>query len=133
MEHRADMEGLFAFAFGDTPEMNDTSLAQIIAGTRTAAFAPLRDLGPGGEPLPSVGDRFVILDSQQRPGAVIEEIEVFHCKARYLTEAFARECGAEDFAAWRQRQIDFINRWGGWSEDLDLVCDRFRLVEVLPR
>ena len=133
MSERPDIDGLFAFAFGDTPAMNDESLAQIIAGRKIAAYAPLRDLGPGGEPMPVVGERYVILDSQRLPGAVIEETEVFTCTARDISDDFARECGAEDAALWRTRQIAFINRWGGWSDDLVMVCERFKLVEVLPR
>jgi uncharacterized protein YhfF len=124
---------LVSFAFGDTPQLNDEYLVKIIAGTKTAGFAPLRDLGPGGEPMPVIGQRYVILDGQGRPGAVIEETDVFGCLAHELSDAFMRECGAEDVPAWRARQVAYIDKHGGWSEDLELVCDRFKLVEVLPR
>jgi hypothetical protein len=29
--------------------------------------------------------------------------------------------------------VAYFERNGGWSEDLELVCERFKLVEVLPR
>ncbi len=132
MAVRPDIAGLFAFAFGDTPEVAEESLAQIIAGRKTAAFAPLRDLGPTGhEPLPAAGERYVILDSAGEPGALIEETAIFQCKAHELTDDFLHDCGADDVAAWMARHIAFIDRWGGWSDDLELVCDRFKLVEVL--
>jgi uncharacterized protein YhfF len=128
-----DISGLMSFAFGDTPAKSDAFVAQIIAGTKRAATAPLRDLGPGGEPMPIVGQRYVVLDVAARAGAIIEETDVFHCRFDELTPAFAAECGADNFRLWLARQAAYFEKYGGWSEGLELVCDRFKPIEALPR
>ncbi|MEP7241270.1 MAG: ASCH domain-containing protein [Devosia sp.] len=130
----ADIAALESFAFGDTPDMADRLLALVVAGRKTTTCGPLRDLGPGGdEPMPVVGHRYVVRDGQGRPAAVIETLEVTICRFDEVSPEFALAEGEGDFDAWRDGHIDFFGRNGGWSEDMEIVCERFRLIEVLPR
>ena len=134
MSQPANIDGLQSFAFGDSPGMADRLLALVIDGSKTASCAPVRDLTPlGDEPMPVAGHRYVVLDGQQRPAAVIETLDVVIRRFDEVTEDFARAEGEGDFAKWREGHKAFFERNGGWSPDLQLACERFKLVGVLPR
>ena len=134
MSQPVGIDGLQSFAFGDSPEMADRLLARVIEGRKTASCAPLRDLTPlGDEPMPVAGHRYIVLDGQQRPAAVIETLDVVIRRFDEVTEDFALAEGEGDFAAWREGHKAFFARNGGWTPDLELACERFRLIEVLPR
>lgn len=124
-----------AFSFGDSPEMADELLALVLAGVKTATCGALADYGPGGEAMPVVGRRDVVLDSQGRRAAVIETLEVELRRFDEVDERFARDEGEGDrsLAAWRDAHRAYFERNGGFSADMPLVCERFRLVERLDR
>ena len=56
---------------------------------------------------------------------------------KYLVVAFSLMAGAAlaegegDFDSWKQGHIAFFTRNGGFDPDMMLVCERFKLVEVL--
>ena len=121
------------FAFGDSPEMADELLALVLAGTKTATCGALCDFGPGKAELPVVGRRDVVLDGQGRPAALIETVEVTYRRFDEMDERFAHDEGEglRTLAEWRDGHRAYFERNGGWSEDMQLVCERFRLVAAL--
>lgn len=122
------------FTFGDSPEMADELLALVLAGRKTATCGALRDYG-GAEPVPVVGRRDVVLDGQGRRAAVIETVEAIHRRFDEVDAAFARDEGEGDlsYEYWRDVHQAYFERNGGFSPDMILVCERFRLVELLDR
>lgn len=129
----AAYSGAVTFSFGDSPQMADELLALVVAGTKTATCGAVRDFGPGKSALPEVGRRDVVLDGRGEPAAVIETIEVVRRRFNEIDEQFAFDEG-EGFRTldhWRSGHRDYFERNGGWAEDLELVCERFRLIEVL--
>jgi uncharacterized protein YhfF/broad specificity phosphatase PhoE len=123
------------FSFGDSPEMADELLALVIAGTKTATCGVLRDLPPGSPGMPVVGRRDVVLDGRGNRAAVIETLEVTIRRFDEVDEAFAHDEG-EGFRTledWRKGHQKYFERNGGFSPDMELVCERFRLVEALDR
>lgn len=129
------LAGTVTFAFGDSPAMADELLALVLAGRKTATCGALRDFGPDGEARPVVGRQDVILDGRGRPAAVIETVEVTERRFDQIDEAFARDEGegARTLEEWREGHRAYFERNGGWSEDMMLVCERFRLVGELER
>jgi uncharacterized protein YhfF len=121
------------FSFGDSPELADALLALVVAGRKTATCGALRDYVADGEPMPEVGRRDVVLDGRGHPAAIIETTEVTRHHFDDVPVDFALAEGEGDYAEWRAGHIDYFTRTGGWSPDLMLVCERFRLVEVLER
>ena len=121
------------FSFGDSPEMADELLALVLAGAKTATCGVLADYGPGGEAMPVVGRRDVVLDSKGRRAAVIETLEIELRRFGEVDERFARDEGEGDrtLAWWREAHRNYFERNGGFSADMQLVCERFRLVEPL--
>lgn len=121
-----------AFAFGDTPEMADELLALVLKGKKTATCGALRDYAPGGEQMPKVGDRAILLDGKGRQRALIETVEVAITRFSDVEADFAFDEGEGDRSLdfWRDVHRAFFERNGGFSPDMELVCERFALVEV---
>jgi uncharacterized protein YhfF len=124
-----------SFAFGDSPAMANELLALVVAGVKTATCGALRDFPEGSPDKPVVGRRDVVLDGQGRPAAIIETLEVTIRRFDEMDEQFAFDEG-EGFRTldyWREGHQAYFERNGGFSPDMLLVCERFRLVEVLDR
>ena len=132
MSGPADINAI-SFSFGDSPELADERLALVLAGKKTAACGALRDYGGGGEAMPEVGRRDIVRDGAGRPAAIIETTHLSQHRFDEVPEAFALAEGEGDYAEWRAGHIAYFTRNGGWSPDLMLVCERFRLVEALQR
>lgn len=123
------------FAFGDSPALADELLALVLAGTKTATCGALAHFGAGGEPLPEVGRQDVVLDGSGRPAAVIETIEVTIRRFDDVDAEFAHAEGEGDrsLAHWRREHERYFRRNGGFAPDMQLVCERFRLVGRFER
>lgn len=120
------------FAFGDSPALADDLLALVLSGAKTATCMPLRAVDPD-TPMPEIGRRDVVLDEAGRPAAVIETTSVEILRFRDVPEDFALAEGEGDYAAWRDGHIAYFTRNGGFDPEMALVCERFRLIEALPR
>jgi uncharacterized protein YhfF len=114
--------------FGDTPEMADELLALVLAGVKTATCADARF-----EP-PKVGDQTVILDGAGAPRCVIETLSVHAKRFDEVDAAFARAEGEGDLSLefWRREHEAFFSRTSGFTPDMQLSCEHFRLVEMIP-
>ena len=124
--------GAQPFQFGDGAELSSVLLELVKAGKKTATCGALRDFGEGGEAMPVVGRRDVALDWDGKPALVIETVEVTFKRFSEVDEAFALAEGEnDDLDGWRSDHRAYFERNGGWSKDMELVCERFRVVEVL--
>ncbi|MEO0823284.1 MAG: ASCH domain-containing protein, partial [Pseudomonadota bacterium] len=129
----AAYRGAHRFAFGDTPALADELLARVLAGVKTATCGARRQFGPGREPLPEVGRRDVVLDGAGRPAAVIETTEVVLRRYCEVPAGFTLAEGEGDFADWDRGHRNYFARTGGFDPEMEVVCERFRLVETLAR
>jgi uncharacterized protein YhfF len=119
--------GLRAFAFGDGPELADELLDLVIRGIKTATCST------EDEPNTSTpGERWIVLDGRGEPRCVIESTEVTYRRFGEVDANFAFEEGEGDrsLAYWREAHRGYFGRQGKFSEDMMLMCERFRLVEV---
>lgn len=134
MNAAIDIDQLPCFAFGATPEEADGLLALVLEGKKRATCGPLFEYVNEGVPVPKPGDRSVALDSQNKPRCVIEVTEVTQKKFTEVDAAFAYEEGEGDRSLedWRRIHEEFARRVTGFSPDMILVCQRFRVVETLP-
>jgi uncharacterized protein YhfF len=122
------------FAFGDTPEMADDLLALVLKGTKTATCSALAEYEAEGESIDQAGERAVVLDGRGRAACVIEVCEVAIKRFCEVDAAFAHDEGEGDrsLACWRREHERYFRKSGLFSEEMLLVCERFRLVEILP-
>jgi uncharacterized protein YhfF len=119
--------GLRSFAFGDRPDLADELLELVIKGIKTATCST------EDEPNTStVGERWIVLDGSGTPRCIIESVEVSYRRYNEVDAAFAHDEGEGDrsLAYWRDAHRRYFGRMGRFSEDMMLMCERFRLVEV---
>jgi uncharacterized protein YhfF len=119
--------GLRSFAFGDSPRLADELLALVLKGVKTATCST------EDEPNTSTpGERWIVLDGRGTPRCVIETTEVTYRRFGEVDAAFAHEEGEGDrsLAYWRDAHRRYFGRQGKFSEDMMLMCERFRLVEI---
>jgi uncharacterized protein YhfF len=120
------------FSFGDSPELNEELLGLVLAGKKTATCGALRDYEQSKEPMPVVGRRDVVLNGAGEPAAVIESLSIEIKRFDLVEPSFTDLEGEGPYAKWRAEHEAFFARNGGFSPEMELVCERFKLVEVLP-
>jgi uncharacterized protein YhfF len=117
--------GLQSFAFGDGPELADELLDLVIRGVKTATCST-------EDQASTPGARWIVRDGHGQPRCVIETTQVTYRRYNEVDAAFAFDEGEGDrsLAYWRQAHRNYFGRLGKFSEDMMLMCERFRLVEV---
>lgn len=137
-----DIDGALAY-FGFPGPLRDRLVAAILTGARTATSSLLADYQRGDEPLPRAGERSVVMDSGDRPVAVIETtgVRVVRVGDVDLQHAVDEGEGYESVAAWRAGHEEFWHSAGARADlgdpdftvgdDTLMVAERFRLVAVL--
>jgi uncharacterized protein YhfF len=121
--------------WGDGPEMADELGALIAAGTKTATCSALWEWEAEGELPPEIGTVTIVLDGQGQPLCIVETTEVTVHKYNEVDADFAREEGEGDLSLryWQEAHRNFFSRYlpkigKEFSEDMPLVCERFRLI-----
>ncbi len=116
------------FQFGDGPELADELLALVMSGRKTATCWAARD-----GLLTEVGKRMIACDGRNEPRVVIETVELVRRRFRDVDADFARDEGEGDqsLAHWREEHQRYFERNGGFADDMDLWCERFRVVARL--
>jgi uncharacterized protein YhfF len=144
MPHRPDLAGLGSWGFAFPGPLRDELTALALAGSKTTTAGLFAEMEVDGEALPVPGLREVLLDSDDRPVAVIETIE---CRVVRLADVDDRHAidegeGYADAAAFRASHERF---WNGYIDDLRdrigrdytidddclVVLQRFKVVERL--
>ncbi|MFF5071902.1 ASCH domain-containing protein [Micromonospora olivasterospora] len=123
--------------------LRDQLVAAVLSGDKTSTTGLLDDYARDGEPLPAVGDRSVVVDSADRPVAVIEvtDVRVLRLGVVDLDHARDEGEGCDSVAAWRAGHEEY---WHGpdyrgyvgdpeftVDDDTLAVAERFRLVRRL--
>ena len=123
--------GARPFRFGDGPDLCADLTALVLSGLKTATCGRLSDHPEGDPDRPAVGRRDVACLWDWTPAAVVETVEVTERRFRDVPRDFAEAEGEGDYDGWRAGHVAFFRRTGGWSEDMWLLCERFRMVERL--
>ena len=124
--------------------LRDRLVSAILEGRKTSGTALLTEYLSAGETLPRAGDRSVLVDSGNRPVAVLERTAVRIARLADVDEAHvhAEGEGYEDVAAWRAAHEEF---WESPAyievlsdptfrvdDDTLVVLDQFRVCERRP-
>ncbi|MEV4192664.1 ASCH domain-containing protein [Streptomyces toxytricini] len=137
-------EGLPPYLLGFPGPLRDALVAAVLSGAKTTTTGLLAAYEAEGEPLPAPGDRAVLLDSDERPVAVVEvaEVRVLPLADVDLRHALDEGEGYASVAEWRASHERF---WHGEETRAVLgdpeftvgdgtlvVAERFRVVSRLP-
>lgn len=129
---KAKYPGAESFNFGDSAELSGELIALVRSGKKTGTCGALRDFTEGGDALPAVGRKDIALDWDGKPALVIETLSVTICRFCDVDTEFALSEGEnDDLAGWQRDHQAYFERNGGFSPEMELVCERFRLVEDL--
>ncbi len=83
--------------------------------------------------MPQVGRHDVVLDGRGRAACAIETIEVTIKRFVDVGQDFAEAEGEGNFKDWQQGHEAYFARNGGFAPDMELVCERFRVIAVFDR
>ncbi|MGW0232015.1 ASCH domain-containing protein [Actinopolymorpha singaporensis] len=138
-----DPSGLPRAVFAFPGPLRDRLVAAILDGTKTTTTSLLADYERAREPLPAVGDRSVVIDSADRPVAVIEttEVQVVPLEAVDEEHAAGEGEGHATVEAWRADHEEFWHSEQAReafgdpdftvSDSTPVVLERFRLAADL--
>lgn len=122
----------FTSDFGDTPGLSEHLIKLVREGKKTATSSALRDYQVANEPLPEVGRHEIVLDFSGEPALVLKTIWVEVIEFDAVDWSFARDEGEDEtLESWRATHKEFFARNGGFNWQMQLVCQRFVLVEDL--
>jgi uncharacterized protein YhfF len=123
------MDELESFSFGDSPELADEMLALVLEGKKTATCWAVVDGDKGVQ----VGKRWIVKDGKGVSRAVIETVELTRRFFPDVDDAFAYDEGEGDRTRrfWAEAHTGYFTRLGQFSPDMELYCERFKLIEVL--
>lgn len=124
-----------AESWGDSPALADELGALIVQGTKTATCSALWEWEAEGNPIPQAGLITIALDGGGEPLCIVETLEVTIRKYNEVDPDFAREEGEGDLSLhyWREAHRNYFSRvlkkiGKEFSEDMPLVCERFRVI-----
>lgn len=120
---------LHRLRFGDNAALCAELTALVLNGKKTGTCWAHRDIATG-EPMFQVGDRAVYTDWDHAPVCAIEYTRIEIRTFEEVSEAFALSEGEGDYQAWRRGHIAYFERNGGWSADMKVVCENFRVIAV---
>ena len=131
------VDGMRAFGLGTAGEMRDRLNALAMMGQKVATAGLWRDeYESGGEAVETVGERQVMLDSNDQPLALVEIVRVEVHAFSSVPWEFAESEG-EGFTSiedWRRGHRGYYADHGvAVSDDERVVCTWFRVVERLDR
>ena len=123
--------------------LRDRLVSAILDGSKTSTTSTAMEYGIDNEPLPQISGRQVVVDSADRPVAVIETTDVQHVRLAVVPWGHAREEG-EGYASvadWRAGHERFChseemrsflgNPSFAVNDDTMVVLERFRVIKVL--
>jgi uncharacterized protein YhfF len=122
----------FELGFRGTP-LREKLVAAVIRGEKTGTAGLLGE----EDPLPAVGERFYLLDNEDRAIGIVEtlELRILRIGDCDLEFAISEGEGFETVADWREAHVAYWSRY--WphpiTDDTMFTAERFRLVEVFDR
>jgi uncharacterized protein YhfF len=121
--------GLDAHMFGDGPDLANRLLALILEGKKTATCWSVAEGLKGAE----VGKPWAVKDGAGVVRCVLETVELTQRRFNEVDAGFAFDEGEDDrtLESWRVAHQRYFTRNGGFSADMLLNCERFRLVEII--
>jgi len=106
----SEIDDLPRSEFGFPGQLRDTLVAAIVAGEKTATTSTLVEYGIENEPLPVAGARYVVVDSLERPVAIIEVTSVEQARLSDVPWEHARDEG-EGYSSVEEWRVDHERFW----------------------
>jgi uncharacterized protein YhfF len=130
-----DSESPPAEHFGDSPDMADELLGEVLTGPKRATAALVAEFADGDEALPRIGSHWIACDGRGQPRLVLRSVELRVGPVSSVDEAFAYDEGEGE----RTREWWLDAHRGYWQrscarmgldydDNLECVFERFTVV-----
>jgi uncharacterized protein YhfF len=131
-ERTVDGMRVAEFGFVRTP-LRRRLVDAILTGEKTSTTGLVADYESGGEAIPRIGERFVLLGYDDEPVAVIETIDVRLVRVRDVDLEFARDEGEgfETLEDWFDAHVQFFSPKWTFDADTEIIAERFKLVSAM--
>ena len=139
----SEIEGLPRSEFGFPGPLRDKLVAAIVAGEKTATTSTLIEYGIEDEALPVVGEQYVVVDSDEKPVAVVEVTGLEQVRLSDVPWEHARDEG-EDYSSVAEWRAGHESYWHSGdmrdfmgdpsftvNDDTIVVLERFRVIRSL--
>ena len=127
-----DYPGAGTFKFGDNEALCQRLIKLVRTGKKTATCGAAREFDAEPDAMPVVGRCDIAANWDDTPALVIRTVEVSRKRFCDVDAEFALAEGENDtLEGWRKDHKAFFKRNGGWHPEMELICERFELVEDL--
>jgi uncharacterized protein YhfF len=121
--------------FGDNPVLADELGNLVLSGRKSATCSAVWNYEAESEPFPQMGTLWLVLDGRNEPMCVVETVEVTIRAFNEVDADFAHAEGEDDLSleSWSEGHKRFFTRTlatigRNFSEDMPLICERFRVI-----
>lgn len=121
--------------FGDSERLADELLGLVLSGRKRATAELVADFLARGDAVPRIGSHWIACDGRGVPCIVIRTTELRLGSFWSVDAAFAADEAEDDLSleAWREGHRRYWERvaaarGGTWSEDDEIVLERFSVV-----
>jgi uncharacterized protein YhfF len=121
--------------FGDHAALADELLELVLSGTKRATAGLVVDFAAQNEALPRIGGHWVVCDGGGVPRCVLRSVELRVGRLDSVDDGFAWDEGEGDRtrSGWLAAHLAYFTRTQeargeGWSDDLEVVFERFSVV-----
>ncbi len=125
--------------FGDSPELADELLGLVLDGPKRATASLVAEYEYEGEPVPSLGDRWIVVDGLGEPRAVLQSTDVRIGPLSSVDAEFAWDEGEGDRTVedWLRAHHGCFERFlptigVEFDPGMPTVFERFRIVYSEP-
>ena len=125
-------------AYGDSPELSESLLAQIRSGKKRAGTSLLLTMEAEKDTVPQVGDIALVVNHLNQPALICRNTQVDTVPYNQVTAQYAAIEGEGDgsLAYWREAHWDFFTRecqriGREPVETMPVVCTVFELLTVV--
>ena len=112
-----ELASLNRWGFADPGPLRDELTALALAGAKTTTASLLHDFEPYGEAVPHAGSREILIDSNDRPVAVVDTLEVDVVRLADVTDRHAIDEG-EGYANTAEFRVAHEEYWNRYVDDL---------------
>jgi 5-formyltetrahydrofolate cyclo-ligase len=114
-------------SYAGSREITDSLVQVYLEGKKSAASSLMADYVTTGDPLPQIGNYWIVLDSQDIPRCICKTIRIEITKFKDVGEEIARAEGEGDLSLeyWRKAHLEFFEPFLDprgvkdiWEEDL---------------
>ncbi|GAA1950030.1 ASCH domain-containing protein [Nocardioides panacihumi] len=120
--------------FGDSADMADELLGLVLRGPKRATVAAVAEFRAEGQPLPRIGDHWIVADGAGRPRVILRSTELRIGPLSSVDDEFAWDEGEGDRTRewWVDAHLRYFKRSPALlgttvDEQLELVFERFEV------